>query len=691
MNIDEAKQAILDRSREYFSPDRGGKGYVCPICGDGRGGSYGKNGITTKDGVHFTCWHGCFTHADIFEIIGIEHKTGDFMEQFKIACEVFGIEPEKHISLQDSKADAPEAQQPKEPQITDFTDLFKSAYNHISETDYPQQRGLSEAVIDRFKLGYVANWKHPKAGGKVPATPRLIIPVSRYSYLARDTRPEIPPEQAKYKKIKCKGKDKVYWIFNRKALVEPSSPIFVLEGEINALSVMEVGGEAVAIGSTAYTDQFINYLKAYRPKQPLLLAFDNDDAGRKASATIAGACRDLEIPYREVNISGDHNDANEALVADRDTFTQAVREAIEQAEEIQSSSLEAEAEQFFTESAFYSLQGFRAKIASGEKPTITSTGFSMLDEALNGGFRAGLYTIGAISSLGKTSFTLQLADNIAKQGRPVLFVSLEMARDELTAKILSRITYEKSMAKYRSFNTAKTTIGIQNTHNYDHYDPESRTIINEAIDELEQRGRDLIILEGIGNVRVPDIKARVEAVRAIRGIAPVVFVDYLQILAPEEGFRGTDKQATDKAVLELKRLSRDTDTPVICISSFNRDNYREPVNLASFKESGSIEYTADVLLGLQYAGMDYQKGEAEGSSKRRDRVNELIARALENGKRGRAQELELKILKNRNGNRGKVNLDFVPMFNYFAQAVRDEEDEYTELAGWTEAKGTYKQ
>ena len=46
--------------------------------------------------------------------------------------------------------------------------------------------------------------------------------------------------------------------------------------------------------------------------------------------------------------------------------------------------------------------------------------------------------------------------------------------------------------------------------------------------------------------------------------------------------------------------------PIVGISSFNRENYTAPVNLSSFKESGSIEYSSDVLIGLQYDGMDYE-------------------------------------------------------------------------------------
>ncbi len=327
------------------------------------------------------------------------------------------------------------------------------------------------------------------------------------------------------------------------------------------------------------------------------------------------------------------------------------------------------------EKAKQTVQLMRNRIEEAIAPTIVSTGFRHLDEQIDGGLRAGLYVIGAISSLGKTSFCVQVADQIAKAGKPVLFVSLEMAREELVAKIVSRLTYEISHANGNRNRDAKTTIKVLNTHEHKHYTETEQATIKKALDELEARGDKLVIMEGMGDVTVKRIKAKAKQVEKLYRAAPVVIVDYMQILAPEASYKGlTDKQATDKNVLELKRLSRDLDTPVIAISSFNRDNYNEPVSLASFKESGAIEYTADVLLGLQLAGMDYDK--SEKPTERAGRINRLRESADLNGKRGKAQDLELKILKNRNGSRGSLRLEFVPMFNSFKDVGNGKHDTY---------------
>ena len=68
------------------------------------------------------------------------------------------------------------------------------------------------------------------------------------------------------------------------------------------------------------------------------------------------------------------------------------------------------------------------------------TGFKNFDSILDGGLYEGVYILGAIPSLGKTTLALQIADQIAEAGEDVLIFSLEMARRELMAKSISRLT-----------------------------------------------------------------------------------------------------------------------------------------------------------------------------------------------------------------------------------------------------------
>ena len=316
MNKLEAREFLKQRLKDYVESitqrSKGTNMYVCPLCGSGTGNKH-SGAFSIKNSVSWKCFS-CNKSGDIFDIIGEYERIPDHTEQLKRACNIYGIEINTSFSAHEDFK--PEYQNRyKNEQYAykntyaniytyrSFKDFFLQAHNNIKKTDYPERRGLSEDVVDRFKLGYVAKWKHPKAPNATP-TPRLIIPITEYSYIARDVREAIPEEQESYKKSKVKGAEKVSWIFNRKALKEANKPVIIVEGEIDALSIMEVGGEAVAIGSTANTKSFIELLKIERPEQPLIIALDNDVAGKKASEELEYALNELKIPFYEVNISG---------------------------------------------------------------------------------------------------------------------------------------------------------------------------------------------------------------------------------------------------------------------------------------------------------------------------------------------------------------------------------------------------
>lgn len=86
MNRNQLKEQLKTRAKDYLKPDRSKKGYICPICSSGTG-KHGT-GITTKDGVHFTCWRGCFTSADIIDIIGLEYNISDYNDKLLKAAQI---------------------------------------------------------------------------------------------------------------------------------------------------------------------------------------------------------------------------------------------------------------------------------------------------------------------------------------------------------------------------------------------------------------------------------------------------------------------------------------------------------------------------------------------------------------------------------------------------------------------------
>jgi len=123
----------------------------------------------------------------------------------------------------------------------------------------------------------------------------------------------------------------------------------------------------------------------------------------------------------------------------------------------------------------------------------------------------------------------------------------------------------------------------------------------------------------------------------------------------------TDKQNVDKSMTELKRLARGHRTPIIVISSFNRQNYDTSLGLAAFKESGAIEYSTDVALGIELSGLN---GKKTGSGKdNKDQVDryELL--------KADPRKVKIKILKSRNGIIGtEIPMEYYARYNCFFEA-----------------------
>lgn len=660
MERQDAREQLKGYLRNYVESvtqkSKGANLYVCPLCGSGTGKS-GTGAFSIKNGTSWKCFS-CNAGGDIFDLYGAINGTADHNEQLKGLSELYGIQVASYRSTAQEDF-SPEYQnhakseqythnsihtsvytQVDPPQQTDYTDFFLQAHKAVEQTDYWKRRGLSKETVDRFKLGYVAEWRHPKAP-KAPTSPRLIIPTSPYSYLARDARETIPEEQRAYSKSKVGS----IQLFNKKALQTATKPIFIVEGELDALSIIEVGGEAVALGTTTKSKALIELLKAQAPSQALIIALDNDEAGQRASRELIEGLQGLNIPCYSFNPCGQYKDANEALQRDREALTIAVEEA----EHLQDEEAQAQKEAYLKNSTAHYLQSFVNGIADSVDTPYIPTGFKKLDSVLDGGLYEGLYIVGAISSLGKTTIITQIADQIAQAGTDVLIFSLEMARAEIMAKSISRHTLQSVLATGGDIRNAKTARGITTGKRYIDYSQTERDLINSSIMEYSKYAQNIYISEGVGDIGAEQIRETVQKHILFTGKTPVVIIDYLQILAPYSE-RATDKQNTDKAVMELKRISRDYKTPVIGISSFNRANYKEAVTMEAFKESGAIEYSSDILIGLQLKGAGKKDFDAN-EAKRKD-----------------PREIELVILKNRNGRTGdSLSFNFYPLFNYFEE------------------------
>lgn len=267
---------------------------------------------------------------------------------------------------------------------------------------------------------------------------------------------------------------------------------------------------------------------------------------------------------------------------------------------------------------FLSMLDVGQLLAETPEKAMIPTGLPQLDRAIGGGLGSGLYVLGAESSVGKTSLALYLARSAAKSGSRVLFVSYEQQDAQLLAKLVAGLRMSREQIAPP-------------------YTPEEMQVLTR----VTVPGRD-------ADRSIPGLLQQIERfLKACEGadMRPVVFVDYLQAIAM--GQESGARQAIDSLISGLRTLLMRLDGCVFLISSLNRAAYQSAVQMNSFKESGGIEYAADVILGLNLhvlATKEYQAVPPE------DRF--LRGVMAEQAMHETARQLQLTVLKNRYGQVG---------------------------------------
>lgn len=662
MSSEYAKEEIKDQMEYYLIQYKGIENTSKPFCCFFHADKNPSMSFNRKNNtVH--CF-ACGESWDVLDLIAHDYNIDSFPDQIEKACELFGIEndSEKINSKKQSTTSAPGTTE------KDYTDYYKKCFLEYDKTDYLTKRGISPEVAKRFRIGFDANFKTTNQDTNKFETWRAItIPISKTSYTIRNT----DPDATKKNRLRNRGEST---LFNRSILSEPTeAPIFIVEGEIDALSIIEVGGLAIGLGGVNNVKKLDEAIGAETNKHIYIIALDNDKAGEKASKEISEALKKRGEKYTTINPYKNCKDANEALISDREGFTKTVIEISKDLDGYIKNTMRKEYEET---NAFTGLKRFIDNLRSSVNTPYIPTGFDQLDLVLEGGLYEGLYIFGAVPSLGKTAFILQVIDQIAERAASenateeekntdILFFALEMSQDELIARSLSRITFLESMKRNLGSNNAKTNRGITTYSRYSSYNQTEIQLIKDSIEIYAKRAAHIYFVEGVGNISAQEIRTRVEEHIKLTGHRPIVVVDYLQILAPwvdeEHPNRVlTDKQSIDKSVLELKRISRDFKLPVISVSSFNRESYKSVGDLmGAFKESGAIEYGADFLCGMIYGDMITSSGKANNNFD------------LNEAKSKDPREIDLFVIKNRNGSipREAIRYNYKPMFHCYEEEL----------------------
>ena len=267
----------------------------------------------------------------------------------------------------------------------------------------------------------------------------------------------------------------------------------------------------------------------------------------------------------------------------------------------------------------------------------TSTGYPDLDAMTSGFCPDQLLILAARPGVGKTSFALNIATNIAvRQQLPVLIFSLEMAPGELAMRMMC----------------AESEISFSATRNGTLMESEYARLW-EAMTQLAQAP---IMIDSLGGITVPQIRARCMRASAQKQLG-LVIIDYLQLMAGSESARGQSRmQEISEMTRALKVLSRDIKAPILVLSQLNRSietrsgSTRGMPLLSDLRESGSIEQDADMVMFLAKAA-DMAQDEDEMEPTPEDLVKLILA-------------------KNRNGPTGQVDLKFAAEYTKFFSVSR---------------------
>lgn len=247
------------------------------------------------------------------------------------------------------------------------------------------------------------------------------------------------------------------------------------------------------------------------------------------------------------------------------------------------------------------------------------SGFTELDAVTSGLNNSDLLIIAARPGMGKTSFALNIATNIAKKStKQVVVFSLEMGKEQLVSRMLS----SEALVNSNSLRTGRLS-------------PDDWAKLASGAEALSKMQ---IFMDDSGGINVPQMKAKL---RRMKNLGLVV-IDYLQLM---EGAKKNSNRVNEISEItrQLKLMAKELKVPVITLSQLNRGaegrQDHRPL-LSDLRESGSIEQDADVILFLYREGY-YDKESADQS------ISECI------------------ISKNRHGETGTVKLVWNGEFTLF--------------------------
>ena len=254
------------------------------------------------------------------------------------------------------------------------------------------------------------------------------------------------------------------------------------------------------------------------------------------------------------------------------------------------------------------------------------TGFSDLDTVLTGLHRSDLILIGARPAMGKTSFALNLARNMALLGKKkVVFFSLEMTKEQLAQRVLC------SEARIQSFK--------MRTGELDAEDWTRLAVATGVLNDCE------LYFDDTSNITVPEMKAKIRRMKNV----DCAIIDYLGLVKSPVRIENRVNEIAE-ITRSLKMMAKDLSIPVVCCAQLSRSTEGRGKShrpqLSDLRDSGSIEQDADIVMMLYRP--EYYAAEKMDDKKQEEPQDDAPV----------ANEVEIIVAKNRHGPTNTVKLVF---------------------------------
>jgi replicative DNA helicase len=244
----------------------------------------------------------------------------------------------------------------------------------------------------------------------------------------------------------------------------------------------------------------------------------------------------------------------------------------------------------------------RVKAGSHSAARLWPTGFDILDQHLSGGFRSGeLVLLGGPQGLGKTTWVLQVARNVARAGRSVVFFSYEHDLQTLLIRLVALeaglLGGSEAPGMNRIRQTFEAADGLTGslTERLSNTDGGAKAV--EIVHEYADR---LILHRSTGSsTGVEAIKAAIEKVQADTGQVPLIIVDYLQKVHVPGG--DLEEQERVTTIVEgVKDLALEHDAPVLAVVASDKEglNVGKRMRVNNLRGSSALAYEADTVLLL---------------------------------------------------------------------------------------------